>query len=157
MPNALYVRWRFVMGMVVVAGGLAATPNLVRGHWLAAAISGCSFGIILGAALRSSSLSVTTDGLSRVNGLKYGWSAAWADVRVVRARNTRFAVMDQLRVHTRRPVDTVSTSKAVTRRGRRGSDRERHVFIRLYDRHWEAGPIGVALNATDARAKTPAG
>jgi hypothetical protein len=157
MPTALYVRWRFVMGVVVVAGGLAATPYLVRGHWLDAAISGCSFGIILGGALRSCSLSVTTDGLSRVNGAKYGWSAAWVDVRVVRARNRRFAVLDQLRVHTRRPIEAVSTTKTMTRRARRGFDSDRHVFIRMYDRHWETGRIGVALSTTDAPAKAPAG
>lgn len=155
-PNALYVRWRFVMGVVVVAGGLAATPSLVRGHWLAAAISGCSLGIILGGAVRSRSLS-TIDGLSRVTAFKYGWSAAWVDVQVVRARNRRFAVLDQLRVHTRRPIDAVSTTKTVTRRGRRGFDRDRHVLIRMYDRHWEMGPIGVALTTTDAPAKAPAG
>jgi hypothetical protein len=155
--NALYVRWRFVLSVVVVAGGLAAAPYLVRGHWLDAAISGCSFGIILGGAVRSSSLSVTSDGLSRVRGLKYGWSAAWVDVRVVRTRNRRFAVLDQLRVHTRRPIDAVSTSKTATRRGRRGFDRDRHVFVRMYDRHWETGPIGAALSTTDAPAKAAAG
>lgn len=153
----MYVRWRFVMAVAVIAGGLAATPDLIRGHWLAATVSGCSLGIILGGAVRSSSLSVTTDGLSRVNGLKYGWSAAWVDVRVVRARNRRFAVLDQLRVHTRRPIDTVSTRKTVTRRGRRGFDSDRHVLVRVYDRHWETGPIGVALSTTDAPAKAPAG
>jgi hypothetical protein len=154
--TALYVRCCFAIAVAVVAGGLAATPDLVRGHWLAAAISGCSFGIILGGAVRSSSLSVTSDGLSRVRGLKYGWNAAWVDVRVVRTRNRRFAVLDQLRVHTGRPTGALSTTKTVTRRGRRGFGRDRHVFIRMYDQHWETGPIGVALSTTDAPAKAPA-
>jgi hypothetical protein len=154
-PIVLHVRWRLVMGAVVVAFGLAATPSLVPGHWGAAVISGSGFGVILGTALRSRSLSITTDGLARVRGFKYGWSAAWVDVRSVRARNRRLALLDQLRVHVRPARDGTSTRRTTTQRGRRGYDTDRRVFIAMYDRHWETGPVGVALRL-DRRDDQPA-
>jgi len=145
-PNVLYVRWPFVIGAVAVAVGLAATPNLVQGHWLTAAISGSGFGLVLGSALRFRNLTVTPDGLARVRGFKYSWSAAWVDVRSVKARNRHLAFLDQLRLHTRPVIDGTGTRKTTLRSGRRGVESDRRVFIAMYDRHWETGPIGIALN-----------
>lgn len=145
------------MGVVVVAVGLAATPNLVQGHWLTAAISGSSFGLILGVALRSRSLSVTPEGLVRVRGLKYAWGAAWVDVRSVKTRNRHLAFLDQLRLHARPVVDGTGTRTTTVRPGPRSLEKDRRVFIGMYDRHWEAGPVGIALSTGGASANTATG
>jgi hypothetical protein len=155
MPTLLCVRLPFIVGIGIIAGGFGATPSLVTGHWLDAAFYGCAAAVVLGVAVRFRSLSVSTDGLTRVHRFRYVWHAPWVDVRVIQSSKDGFATFDQLLVHRPRASAAAGTNPRTTTRRRRLFKGDRRVFIGMYDKRWRTGLVGAALSATGSSTEAP--
>ncbi len=155
MRTLLSPRWPVVLLPSVVLGALAATTNLIRGHWSDAFFSGAVMALILGPAIRFRSLSVTDDGITRIKGFTYGWTAAWSDIQEVRRRRIGLVRFDQLIVRVAIPESvTTSDAAASTQDSRRKTASNRRIFIGMYDKDWRTGPVGVALLAAGVPLET---